>query len=609
MKRVVFSFFYLLSFYCFTQSSEILKADLLFSKAYYGESITIYSSYLESHIDDAEVHLKLAQCYLKLFDEESAEAPLWKAFELSDKVSNEMYFTRGTYYHLKNNFKKALKDFYQINIVGYPSLRKQISECELGKLYVKKPIDIELMNLGYQINSPENEVLPKITANNKTLYFSSYRQGAIGGMRYPMDIYSATNNEGQWGKVMQLGETINSEYNEACVGIAPDGLTMYLYKGSNGGDLFVSKFRAGEWQKPLEFPFNTKAKESSMSISPDGQQLLFVRKKKGQTSVMLTSKLLEDSTWSIPSVFELDTRYDEETPFFHADGKTLFFSSKGYGSMGGFDIMCARRMGEGWSTPENLGYPLNSAKDELGFVLTANGQTAYYSSYKADGSGKQDIYQIAFKKKLFSTNMILLSGVITNDKNDLLEATVKVIDIGDQSVITSVFSSSLTGEFILPLESGKEYGIRIEKTGYLFHSSHFSISSQSDYQENVYNVVLFAYDSGQPVILENVFFASGKSSLQPKSTIELLHLVKILNNNSKLKVLILGHTDDVGDEKDNVTLSLERAKSVRKFLILKGVESSRIEVKGYGSSLPIGDNSSEKGRKKNRRTEFVVRED
>ena len=278
-----------------------------------------------------------------------------------------MYFTRGQYYQLNHEFAKALKDFKKIPATGRPEIIKKINECELGVKLLKKPIKAVIINLGEGVNSSKNEVLPKITADNKRLFFSSYREGATGGMKHPMDVYYSKKEDKIWGEVVQFKKPINSAYNEACVGLSADGNTMYLYKGDNGGDLFVTSYRGGEWGDQMPFVFNTEAKESSMTISPDGQQLLFVRKENGRSSEIYTSYLSEDSTWSKPVLFELNTPYDEETPCFHADGRTLFYSSKGIGTIGGYDIFFSQKTKNGWSVPINIGYPINTAKDEIGF--------------------------------------------------------------------------------------------------------------------------------------------------------------------------------------------------------------------------------------------------
>ncbi len=606
MKKLLYIFVLFITISCFGQFDEVRRGDFFLEKEMYSDAISSYSAYLEKRPNDARIQFKVAKCYLLLLDEESAEKPLFLSFKLAKRVSYEMYFYRGRYYQLTNRFKKALKDYRVLPIKAIPYLEKRIKECEYGIKAVKKPINVVVINLGTEVNSSENEVLPKITADNKQLYLSSYRKGAMGGNEYPMDIYHSVKGKEGWTRLAQLQQPINTKYNEACVGVSADGNLMFLYKGDNGGDLFVASFKEGEWQEPVPFPFNTPAKESSMAISPDGQEMMFVRRLVGRASQLYVSVLGREGEWSEPKLSNLDTPYDEETPFYHADGQTLFFSSKGNGSMGGYDVFYATREGKGWCLPQSIGYPLNTAKDELGFVLSADGKTGYYSSSRKGGIGKQDIYKLVLETKLFNTEMVLLAGKIKDDSGQPLEANLIIVDLESQKELIVIHSNKKEGKYLLPLEGGKEYGVRVEKEGYTFQSINIFLPKKKGYTERAYDVVLQSYKNTGRVVLSNVFFSSGESQLEEKSTNELEKLAELLLDNKKLTVMILGHTDNVGDERSNLKLSLQRAENVKVFLVTKGVESIRVLAKGLGSEIPIVSNKTKEGRAKNRRTEFEL---
>ena len=602
MKNVIYSIFLFLSLNSFGQFDELRQADFLMEKKAYQEAVAIYSSFLEKHPKDATVYLKVAKCHLSLLDEESAKKPLFKAFELVKRPTFEMYLARGSFYQFKHKFTQALKDYKRLP--STPQTGKRRNECKVGLQLLKNPIEIEMKLL--EVNSIQNDVLPKVTADNKQLFFSSYRKGATGGTVYPMDIYVSKKEKNKWGDVIQLQKPINTRYNEACVGLSADGHRMFLYRGDNGGDLFIADFRGGKWNEPIPFPFNTKAKESSMTISPNGQEMLFIRREKGRMSKIYVSKLTKDSIWSEPKVFELDTPYDEETPFFHSDGQTVFFSSKGKGTMGGYDVFYSRRINGGWSEPKNVGFPLSTAKDELGFVLSANGEEAYYSSYRKGGVGKQDIYEISMAENFFNFQMILLSGIIENDKNEPLEADITVVDLESQKELTVVYSSKKSGLYLLPLENGRSYALRAEKSGYVFYSKHIQIPRENGYQNQVLNIVLYKQAQERNTVLNNVFFRSGESELDKTSINELLHLVELLTKNNKLIIEIIGHTDNVGQDVTNLALSQQRADNVKKFIISKGVSERRVKTKGFGSKRPIASNKTQEGRLKNRRIEFKL---
>jgi outer membrane protein OmpA-like peptidoglycan-associated protein/Tol biopolymer transport system component len=605
--RFVFYIILLANFVlCFSQIEQVRSGDFLVEKGYYKEASILYIEYLNTYPKDDRVQLKLAKCYLSLFDEDSAEKPLLRAFSLSKRVTYDMYFTRGRYYQFKHKYSLALKDFEKVPFSGNPEVNKRVAECKRGIKAVKKPVEVELVNLGKPINSAKNEVLPQITADGKQLFFSSYREGALGGMKHPMDVYFVEKANDEWGEVIQFQAPVNSDYNEACVGVSADGHQMYLYRGTNGGDLFISKFRKGRWQEPTAFPFNTKAKESSMTISPDGRQLLFIRKQKGYRGTLYTSELSEDSTWSEPVRFVLDTPYDEETPFFHADGKTLFFSSKGNSTIGGYDVFYSEKTNDVWSKPENVGYPLNTSKDELGFVLSADGKTAYYSSLREGGKGEQDIYQILLEDDFFDSQMVLLSGVVTDEEGAFIEADLVIIDLETQEKVTTIYSGEKKGHYLLPLKQGQEYGIRVEKEGFLFYSTHVFIPQKSAYNQIVHDVVLSKKNTGVKVILNNVFFTSGSVELDDRSVEELMTLVHLLSKDPNLRIMIYGHTDNVGSLTKNQLLSQQRANQVKLFLMSKGIDDSRVMAKGLGDSEPITSNKTKEGRARNRRIVFEL---
>lgn len=599
-------FFIIIVIKAFSQVDQFSQGDFLLEKGYYKEATLAYSNYLEVYPRDVKGNLKLAQCYLFLNKEEEAKKPLFIAFELSKRITYEMYFIRGLYFQLCHEYTKALKDFENVPITANPHVIKKITECKSGIRAIKKPIDVKIINLGMSINSSENDVLPKVTADNRQLYFSSYRGGIEGDRRYPMDIYYSKKEGEVWGEVNKLGKPINTNYNEACVGVSADGLQMFLYRGDNGGDLYVSRLIKGSWSVAVPCPFNTDAKESSMTISPDGQELLFVRREKGTTSRLYSCYLQVDSSWSPPKISDLDSPYDEETPFFHADGKTVFFSSKGEKTIGGYDIMYAKRTTNGWSSPKSLGYPLNTAKDELGFVLTANGQVGYYSSLRDGGVGDQDLYEIAFNSIFFDSQMVLLSGVIVDMNDRPLDASLVVVDLNSQKIISHFMSNTLNGEYLLPLEAGREYAVRVEKKGYLFYSQYVYIGKGSGYHKYVYNIQMKEEKKTERVILRNVFFVTGKSELDAKSEDELLQLVELLESKKGVGVQITGHTDNLGKEEKNLLLSQNRAESVKAFLIIHGIDQSRVVTKGYGSRQPITNNKTNEGRNRNRRTEFEL---
>jgi outer membrane protein OmpA-like peptidoglycan-associated protein len=319
------------------------------------------------------------------------------------------------------------------------------------------------------------------------------------------------------------------------------------------------------------------------------------------------------------------------------DGKTLYFSSKGHNTMGGYDIFKTVLENGIWSTPENIGYPINDADDDVFFVLSASGRRGYYAAAHKGGVGEKDIYMITFlgaeKEPLLSTEdnllasvtapvketsvkqaveikgpqITLLKGIITDAfTNKPLEATIELIDNVKNEVLATFKSNSATGKYLVSLPSGKNYGISVKADNYLFHSENFDLPANADYQEVTKDIALKNVSVGTKIVLKNIFFDFNKSTLRPESTAELERLIKLLNDVPNMRIEISGHTDNKGSAEYNQKLSESRSKSVVDYLVSKGVNSGRLEFKGYGLTQPIASNDTEEGRQENRRTEFKI---
>jgi outer membrane protein OmpA-like peptidoglycan-associated protein len=314
--------------------------------------------------------------------------------------------------------------------------------------------------------------------------------------------------------------------------------------------------------------------------------------------------------WSKPVKCTFNTEFDEDAPFIHPDGKTLYFSSKGNGSMGGYDVFKVSRLaptGNVWSKPINMGAPINTALDDVYFSLSADGKVGLYASDQEGGFGKQDIYSIRFPIVNNTPELTLLKGVVqdaTTGKN--IEAQITVTDNTTKEIVATHHSNSATGAFLIALPSGKNYGIAIEKEGKLFYSENIQLNNGEGFRELNQKVVLQSAKQGSQMTLNNIFFESASDVLSTDSYLELNKLYKILIDNPTLKIEIAGHTDNVGKEQDNQLLSERRALAVKNFMIQKGIAANRMVSKGYGSSKPIATNQTEDGRKRNRRTEITI---
>jgi outer membrane protein OmpA-like peptidoglycan-associated protein len=534
----------------------------------------------------------------------------------------------------------------------YAYTQRWIEQCRNGKILVSKPIPARIRNLGAAINTVYSESVPVITGDEKTLYFTARRPGsqnmiAADGKPYE-DVYYAKRDTltGAWQPAKSIGSPINTYFHDACIAISADGQTLFIYRDQYNGGIFFSKLKGRNWTPPENIgpPIESKYYEPSACLSADEKILFFVSDRPGGLGGQDIYYSIKEKSgkWGKPVNLGpmVNTPYNEDCPFFHYDGKTLYFSSEGHSSMGGYDIFKTTwQKDKSWSPPINLGYPINTPDDDAFFVISPSGRTGYYSSNKEDGLGDNDLYEILFydsiapiaSRKLPQDSsaalekiksvvpapafeaapqpLILLKGKVEcAAQGRPLEASIYIIDNEQNDTLSVLRANAATGEYLITLPAGRSYGIAVEAEGYVFYSDRFDIPEQTSYQAVEKNIALFPLlkSGGQKIILKNIFFDFAKATLRKSSNAELNRLANILEEYPKMRIRIIGHTDSVGSKSYNQKLSEDRAKAVADYLIKKGVAEDRLEYLGAGESMPIATNSTEEGRQQNRRIEFEI---
>jgi outer membrane protein OmpA-like peptidoglycan-associated protein/tetratricopeptide (TPR) repeat protein len=646
------------------------KANLAQGNKYYemgsGMYVTALDYFLKAQSfnpNNADLNYKIGKCYLSSIQKAKSVQYLEKAIALdptvgsSGKIASDIKYLLAQAYHSNLDFEKAIQYYGEYKQTLSPDgietlgadIDKSVDECNVGKELVKKPTRVFIDNLGTTVNSIYPEYSPLITADESTIFFTSRRNNTTGGKRDPNDllyyedIYVSEKVNGVWSAPQNPPKPLNGKKHDATVGLSPDGQTLLVYKGTNGGDIYESKLKGDKWTKPgkLSKAINTPYHESSATFSPDGRKLYFVSDREGGyggKDVWMSQKT-KKGKWGDPVNLgaTINSKYDEEGIFMHPNGKTLYFSSMGHNTMGGYDIFKSTFTNGLWSTPENLGYPINSADDDVFFSISASGLHGYYSSVKGEGLGGQDLYMITFigeeKPVINNTEDNLLASLAAPVSETVIEPTIEILDnqltllkgivmdeitlaplgavleIADNDkneVIASFESNSKTGKYLITLPSGKNYGLAVKAEGYLFHSENFNIPPTTSYREVEKNIKMKKVEVGSVIVLNNIFFDFNKSTLRPDSYPELERLLKLLNDLPTLKIEISGHTDNIGTAVYNKKLSEARAKSVVDYLIGKGIKSDRLTFVGYGFDKPIATNDTEEGRQMNRRTEFKV---
>lgn len=584
-----------------------------------------------------------------------------KAYQLAPKVYAELPYYAGWAYHLLAKWDDAIKYYNlylawlktQSKVPAYKleDVNKKIEECKSGKALMAKPQRVFVDNLGKEVNSTFPDYSAFITADESMLFFTSRRDNSTGKKMDPgsggffEDLYVSAKMNGAWTAAKNLGEPINSDGHDATAGLSNDGNTLYIYESNkgDGGDLYQSVLKGTAWQKPehMNKNINTRYHESTISESYDGKLIYFVSDKENGTGDRDIYSCTKDAkgNWSNTTNMGpvINTKYAEEGVFMHPDGVTMYFSSQGHGTMGGYDIFKSTLKDGKWSAPENLGWPINGPDDDVFFVVSGNGRRGYYSSAREGGYGDKDLYTITFlgEEKPFllsnednliasvtapvktiqpappvalkTPSLTILKGTITDAvTQEPLGAIIELTDNTKNELIATFKSNSATGKYLVTLPDGRNYGIAVTRDPYLFHSENFDIPETNGYQEVIKDVQLKKVVVGTKIILKNIFFDFDKSTLRPESVSELERLIKFLNDEPTVKIEIGGHTDWKGSDEYNIKLSQSRCESVVKYLIDHGIAKDRLTAHGYGEKVPIDTNETDEGRQMNRRTEFEI---
>lgn len=503
---------------------------------------------------------------------------------------------------------------------AFPAFGQPAVKNDTAKVAIKK--------LMPPLNTPFNDFAPVISADGSTMMFTSNRPSTErelakgkAGREY---IYEVTVDpkKKKWGAPKLLGPAVNAPgRNNSAIALSPDGQRMLVYRDNNdgNGNVFESVLNGTEWSELTEFPepINSEEHESSACYSPDGRMIYFVSDREGGEGgkdIWYVTRG-ESNTWGALKNMGpvINTKEDEQGIFLHADGRTLYFSSKGHGSSGGYDLFRSAQEGSGWSVPNPLGAPLNTPGDDLYLVFLADGKTAYMSSERSGGMGEKDLYEVKFTplpgRKAQDPLLTVLKGqVIDEETKQPVEGDIEITDNAKNVSISKQRSNSSTGNFLLSLPSGKNYGISVSAPGYLFHSENFDLQDTASYKEVVKVIELKKVKVGKSIVLNNVFYDFDKATLRPESSTELDALVQLLKDNEKLRIELGSHTDDKGADDYNLKLSDARAASVVAYLAGKGIAQDRLVAKGYGESTPVASNETDEGRQQNRRTEFKVLE-
>ncbi|MFC2124623.1 OmpA family protein [Bacteroidota bacterium] len=462
--------------------------------------------------------------------------------------------------------------------------------------------------LSDNINSEYPELYPVISPNGETLYFT--RKIPKSG-RLDADIFFSTADaQGIWQKAVSIGSGINDvQFNSAIT--SPNSNNLMLYFNHTGTIGLESTRKTGDNWTETEIVYQRKAIAGAHHVNlfiGNDLKTIVMNGFDGIDDLMMVRRLEDEWTEPVSLGDDINTADDENVSFLAADNITLYFSSRGHSGFGGSDLFMTRRLDnswQSWSEPVNLGPEINSPQDDDALFIPASAEYVYFTRSTPDK--ETDLFRIQLPDELKPNPVVIIKGIVSNSKtNQPIGTDIFYRDLATDEDIGYSHSDEIDGSYEVILPIGKKYSYFATLKKFYPISENIDLKSVDEYKEITEDLLLAPIEEGVSITLNNLFFDVNSSVLHNESIPELNRLVQTVRLYPDMKIEVSGHTDSVGDEGSNLRLSENRAKSVSKFLVENKIATSRIETIGYGESKPIADNSTEEGRRINRRVEFQI---
>lgn len=603
----------------------------LFGERKATEAIAFMQEAIKRDPNFADAHLKLGQ----LYEFTKRVEPALLAYREGVKLQPDSPASAPAYQSLSNlllrlgrygeaiPFLEKYATFFAPQSAQGKRIDQLMTNAKFGQEALLHPQAVTPKPLSESLQTTLSQYFPVLTADEQTMVFTVLKPEG------DEDLFTTSFNGETWQPPVSLSPNINTPENEGTPSLSADGRTLVFTacqgrKGFGSCDLYITRRTGSDWSDPqnLGSIVNTSHYESQPALSADGRRLYFVSDRpggQGKRDLWRTDADAEGN-WQQPVNLKtpINTPLNEASPFIHANGQTLFFASEGHPGMGGYDLFVSDSTittdTQRWSKPTNLGYPINSAEDQASLFVSANGSRAYYSfEVQKDGiSQRSQIYVFDMPESLRERvkGVSYLKGSVTNGKNQKpVSATIELIDLATNQTVSRVASDAQTGQYAIVLPTEGEYALYVNSPGYLFKSLSFDFTQKHKETEQrgvSLPVALEPISNTGKETLNNIFFDVGRYDLVGKSRTELTRLAQFLKTNPTVSVEISGHTDDQGDATANLLLSKKRAQTVVAYLTEAGIEAGRIRATGFGKTKPLLPNTSEENRRLNRRIEWRV---
>ena len=570
-------------------------------------------------------------------------------------LTSEILWNRGEFFNAEtealraidicpNNFPKA---YYFLGEIAYQ--RKDYVNADV---YLHKALDLQIGDPYYSdavmyaqnakiladiINNPVkfnpkivkgistkyDEYLPVFSPDQEWSFFTrrSQRSSMQSITSVTVEEFVSSNlGEDGFAVGTPLTYPFNMQSNEGGASITIDNKTLYYTKcirddntGYKNCDIYYVDRNFEDWSDVREFSKNISkidSWESQPTVSSDGNTIIFSSDRSGgygKTDLYEIKKINDSWTGPFNLGSVINSNEHEKSPYLHTDGKTLFFSSTNFPSLGGFDIFYSKKDSIGnWQAPVNIGYPINTISDEISLFVSTDGDKAYFASNNFNGVGGWDIYSFDLYDGARPERVLFLKGSLLDENQQIIDdIELEIKNIKTQQVTTikvdrGSYVSSLT------LEEDDDVLITVKKDGFAFASSYINADDSTFNAPSNLNFEMQSLEEGRSFNIDNIYFDNNSYEIMAATKEILIEFAKYLKINKTLVIEINGFTDNVGDKVDNQLLSENRSKAVRDLILLEGISEKRVFYNGFGESFPLSSNDTKKGRAMNRRTEFKI---
>lgn len=583
---------------------------------------------LEVQDDYAEAYYLYGQ--LKMEQEEFAEARVYlkKGTEICPMYSSEIYWLIGSMAFEERDYDDAARyydsylRFLNISDENRALAQERWSQAVTMQELFANPVPFDPKPVP-GISTEADEYLPILSPDNDIAFFTRRREKKEVGMVQAETVEEFVVASAK-GEQYNLGELMpypfNLHDNEGGASITIDNNHLYLTicepeNGYNNCDIYYSARVDSFWTdlKRLYYPINkSDSWESQPTISSDGQTLIFASNRPGGVGASdlyeVTKK--DDGSWGDLKLLSVNTPGDEKSPFLHPDNQTMYFSSNGHLGVGGMDIFYVKKDTAGeWGQPVNIGVPINSEANDLGFFVSTDGKTAYFASNKLEGMGGWDLYHFPLYTEARPERVLFLKGDVLDEFGDpLLESSIEVRSRDGR--VRTIDIDPETGRYVaaITLERDEDVMLTVKDDFYAFNSQYIGADDKAFEKPLELDFDMKEMHAGEAFPIKNIRFETDSFVLTEQAQMVLQSFAVFMQSRVSMRVAIHGHTDAVGDAAKNLALSKKRAQSVQNYLIDLGVDKSRLSYQGFGANKPLASNQTAEGRAKNRRTEFYILE-